>query len=279
MRKLLLTTLFCLSLAFPALADQQTTVLSENVTLEKAQVLLPSIDGSNEKTLEQSLNGLLRKKAGELAKSLGGGEVNYKVVLNRPSLVSVLLEGTNGNKKQYLGLNLDLTTGAEFSVQDFFVDMDALRNVVGDYKNVLFSEEGFYVRAEAGAAYDKFVPYADVLPYLRIGEAGRLLQVAKLTEQVAGKTLTLEHGGLFAIKLNANPSTGFGWQVIAPSEITRVGSTFTIPGKSNAVGTPGVEILFFAVTQPGTYNIKMEYKRSWEKFSLNTFNFTVVVKE
>jgi predicted secreted protein len=44
------------------------------------------------------------------------------------------------------------------------------------------------------------------------------------------------------------------------------------------MGAPGVEILVLAVTQPGTYNIRMDYKRSWEKMSLQSFNFTVIAE-
>ena len=44
------------------------------------------------------------------------------------------------------------------------------------------------------------------------------------------------------------------------------------------MGAPGVEIMVLAVTEPGTYNIRMDYKRHWEKLSLQSFNFTVIAE-
>lgn len=50
--KILLTTLLCLCLSLPVLADQQTTVLTEQTSVGKATATLPYIDGSNSAELE-----------------------------------------------------------------------------------------------------------------------------------------------------------------------------------------------------------------------------------
>ena len=73
--KILLTTILCLLLCLPAFADQQTTVLQENVTLGKASAALPFIDGSNDAAYEKQLNALIRQTATGLAKEVGGGSV------------------------------------------------------------------------------------------------------------------------------------------------------------------------------------------------------------
>ncbi len=279
--KILLTTLLCLSLCLPALADQQTTVLSQQTALGKAVATLPYIDGSNEVELEKQANSLVREAAAKLIKEVGGqGTLSYKVMLNRPSLVSLLLEADNGGRTACKGLNLDLTSGREFTVTDFFVDNDNVKTALGDYENVLFGETGFYISSGKNAAYSAFVPYGDLLSSLRIGDAGRLLQLARLTENAAGKTLHLPQSGLIALKLDSNPSTGYGWVMSCSSpNVSKVGSSFTIPrSDENRVGVPGVEILVLAVTRPGTYNVRMDYKRSWEKISLNSFSFTVVAE-
>ena len=257
--KILLTTLLCLCLSLPVLADQQTTVLTEQTSVGKATAMLPYIDGSNSAELEKQANALVRDAAAKLVKEVGGqGSVTYKVMLNRPSLVSLLLEADNGGRKAYTGLNLDLTTGKEFEVTYFFVDNDNVKNALGNYDNVLFGE----------------------VTSLRIGEAGRLLQLAKITDKAAGKTLRLPASGLMALKLDSNPSTGYGWQFSCSSPaVSKVGSSFTIPrADEERMGAPGVEILVLAVTKPGTYNIRMDYKRSWEKMSLQSFNFIVIAE-
>lgn len=279
--KILLTTLLCLALCLPVFADQQTTVLRQETSVGKAQAVLPYIDGSNSVDFEKKANGLILAAAQDLARQVGGGSIDYEVTLNRPSLVSVLLTATNGSKHAYRGLNLDLTTGAEFSVTDFFVNNDTVKDALHGYENILFAESGLLCSRGKYEPYDALaVPYSQVLPSIRIGEAGRIMQVARLTASASKKTLVLEKGGLIALKLDANPSTGYSWAMSCASpNVQKVGSSFTIPrAEEERVGTPGVEIMFLNVQQPGTYNIKMEYKRPWEKLSLDSFSFTVIVQ-
>ena len=278
--KTLLTSIILLLLALPALADQRTTVLQEQATLGRATAVLPYIDGSNDVAYEKQLNALIRDTASKLTKEVGGGSVAYTMKLNRPSLVSLELIATNGGRVAHAGLNLDLTTGKEFTVTDFFVDKEQVQQALGDYARVLFAEEGFYLQQKKYGAYDEFVPYAKLLDHMRIGEAGRIMQVARLTAAASGKTLVLERPGLVALKLDANPSTGYGWQLNASSAaVTKVGSSFTIPREEEArVGTPGTEILFLNVQEPGSYTVTMEYKRPWERISLDKFSFTILVQ-
>ncbi|MBR6636103.1 MAG: protease inhibitor I42 family protein, partial [Phascolarctobacterium sp.] len=62
--------------------------------------------------------------------------------------------------------------------------------------------------------------------------------------------------------------------------IKNVGSSFIMPrGDDQRTGMPGVEILVFTAQEPGTYNLKLDYKRPWERIGIDSFNFTVVVKE
>lgn len=277
--KILLSTIILLLFYLPCFADQQTTVLQERAALGKVSATLPYIDGSNDVGLEKKANALIRETANKLAKEVGGS-ISYEVKLNRPSLVSLLLTADNGQEKAYAGLNIDLTTGQQFYVTDFFIDNEQVKNALGDYEKVLFGEDGFYLQEKKYGAYERFVPYAELLSYMRIGEAGRIMQVARVTSAAAGKTLIMAKAGLLALKLDANPSAGYGWQMNTNSaNVNIVGSSFTIPREEEArVGTPGVEIMFLNVQQPGTYTIKMEYKRPWEKISLDNFTFTVVVK-
>lgn len=276
--KLLITTFLCLMLALPAWADQQTTVLSEQTKLGKTESVLPYLDGATDTALEQEANSLIRTTAAELQKR-NGGSVSYQVMLNRPSLVSLLLTATNGSQQAYEGLNIDLTTGKEFTVTDFFVANDAVKAAVGDYSNVLFSEEGLLVRSKKGVAYEKLVPYSELTTSLRIGDAGRIMQIARLTAKAEGKTLHIPESGLVALKLDSNPSTGYGWEMSCSSTaVSKVGSSFTIPSGTpeKMVGVPGTEIIVLAVTQPGSYKVTMTYKRPWEKLSLKSFSFTVI---
>ena len=278
---LLAAAALCLICAAPVGADQQTTVLSERTKLKNAVCELPYIDGSNNETLEKQANNLLRETARSLVEKVGGaGSLGYRVTLNRPSLISILLEAHNGGRTAYKGLNLDLTSGREFGIGEFFMNSSEMDALLEGSRDILYSEDGLLLAARQNGAYDGLLPYSELLPYLRIGEAGRILQIARLTRACDGKTLKLRRGGLLAFKLDANPSSGYGWNFTADEGVTKVGSSFIMPKATDQrVGTPGVEIIFLAVKSGGTHVIEMSYKRPWERLVIDSFKLTVEVEE
>lgn len=281
--KILLTAVLCMLLCVPAFADQRTTVLSQPISSAKNTGVIPYIDGSNEDTLEKQANGILNDKAQELLRMTGGGTVSYDVKLNRPSMVSVLLKAQGNGKTVYQGVNIDLTTGQEFSLGDFFSETDELKKALGNYTDILFGETGLYLRNGGSGEYTGFVSYAKLLPSMRIGSAGRLVQIAKLTQNAADKVLHIKSGNLMALKLDSNPSTGYRWDVVldkaAEGKIQKVGSSFIMPREDERTGVTGTEILVLAALEAGEYNVNLEYKRPWEKQGFNKFSFKVVVEE
>ena len=270
-----------------AWADQPTTVLTETRTAGGVALDVPVLDGVNNETFQQSANQLLSEAAQDTARKTGRqGKVTYEVTLNRPSLVSILFKGTNGGHAYYRALNIDLTTGREFTPDTFFFNNDARKALLGaKTENTLFTEEGIALSAKNGAPYDRLYSYGQLMPMARIGEIGRLLTVWKLTESSNGNTLTVRPGSLLAIKLSANPSTGFQWVPVITGGVdkglTKVGSTFAIPHDTpeGQTGTPGTEVQFYTAQQPGTYTLKLSYERPWEKMSaFRTCLVTVIVK-
>ncbi len=272
------TALLLCSTAVPAFADQYTTVVTDSVTLGKGTAELPLIDGSNDTAAETLANELIKTTAQNLLKN--GGTLDYKITLNRPSLLSLVMTVTNNGQISCQGLNIDLTSGREFAVTDFFMDNDHMKTLVPDYSNVLFGEEGLYLRDAQGGSYDKLVPYSTLQGDMRIGNAARILQIAKITGKSAGKTLVLDAPGLVALKLDSNPSTGYGWELGSKNANVRlVGKSFNMPSSNdNRVGTPGEEIIFLTIDAPGTYDVRMDYKRSWERMAVKNMTFKVVVK-
>ena len=276
---LLLAMLFCSSV----FADQYTTVLTMQTKCAKATGFLPYIDGASEMEYAVKANGLIINKMREMVKKVGNkGTFSYSVQLNRPSVVSFLLKAQNEDKEYYQAMNLDLTNGHEISIYDFFVNEDSFNKVLENYESFLFTDDGIFLRDNTGEKYNKFVPFSKILTSVRIGQAGRLFQIAKLTRKSEDKILSIKKNNLFAIKLNSNPTTGFRWDADLPTDgqIIKVGSSFIIPRQEEErVGVPGSEILFFYAAVPGKYDIKMNYKRSWEKHSIDGFNFIVNVRE
>lgn len=283
MKTFFVTLLLCLSMGISAFADQDTTVLTMQTKCAKATGYLPFLDGTNEPDYAHKANGLIMKTMREMVKTVGNaGTFSYSVQLNRPSLVSVLLKVQNKDKECYQALNLDLTNGQDFTVFDFFVNDNVINEVLGKYESFLFTEDGVFLRDKKWEKYSKFIPFSKILTSVRIGQAGRLFQIAKLTRDSENKMLSIKKNRLFAIKLDSNPTTGFKWDAELPADgkIIKVGSSFIIPRQEEErVGVPGSEILFFSPVVAGKYDIKMNYKRSWEKHYIDSFNFTVNVRE
>ena len=280
--------LFCHSV----FADQPTTVLTEIRGGKQNTMEVPFIDGANDEVFQQSANHVLKSAAEHVADKVGKqGKVTYVVTLNRPSLVSVLLKGSNGNRSYYRAVNIDLTSGREFSLDDFFFGGEEREKLLGKHQeNVLFTDEGIVLaekkgaELKEGAAFERKMSYQELLPLARIGDIGRLLTVWKLTEKSDGKTLAVKQGDLFAFKLGANPSTGFQWihTVTGGAEngLIKTGSSFVIQHTQQAqVGTPGTEFQFYAAQAPGTYKLNLTYQRPWEKGKgIRECNVTIIVE-
>ena len=93
--------LFCQSV----FADQPTTVLTELKSGKQVTLEIPVIDGANDEVFQRSANHVLRNAAEDVADKVGKkGNVTYEVTMNRPSLISVLLKGTNGGRLYYRGV-------------------------------------------------------------------------------------------------------------------------------------------------------------------------------
>ena len=272
-----------LGLSTVAFAEQPTTVFSKVVATKNMQGEIPEIDGLRYTNLQKSVNGILNSKVKDLLAQVGGsGTVSYEVKLNRPSLVGILLKATNGGTA-YQAVNLDMTTGNEFSIRDFVGEGNAVHEILGAYEGVLFADNGIYTRTSSGAAYSNFVSYSKLFPLLRTGEAGRLLTVYGLTRAVEDKVVTVKAGELLALQLESNRTTGYSWFVEGngyAGQFYELGRSYVLPGNAanNRTGMPGLEIIVFGAQEPGEYKVNMEYKRAWEKGSgFDKFSFTVKV--
>jgi len=283
--KALLSACFCFLLAVPAFADQRTTVLTQNVTIGSAKAAIPYIDGNLAVDTEKMANNIIAEKCKGVLKRFGNkGELSYTITLNRPSIVSVLLRGSYDGRTIYEGVNVDLTSGKEFNVNEFFVNSDRIKATFDKTESILFAEKGIYKRSRSGENYESFVPYRAILPDLRIGEAGRIMQIARLTRNAEGKVLRVSEGSVFAMKLDCNPSTGYGWSLkqteAIKGNIVKIGSSFVMPSANDTrVGTPGTDISMYAVGAAGVYDICMEYKRPWETYVQQKLQFKLIVEE
>ncbi|MDG2306512.1 MAG: protease inhibitor I42 family protein [Candidatus Binatia bacterium] len=79
-------------------------------------------------------------------------------------------------------------------------------------------------------------------------------------------SMTVSAGEQFDIRLPANPSTGFRWQVGSIDEkVVRLVDTRYDAKVTDAVGAGGTDIFSFVGVASGRGNIKLVYLRPWEK--------------
>ncbi len=96
------------------------------------------------------------------------------------------------------------------------------------------------------------------------------------------KVLRLAPEKIFTLTLEANPSTGFSWQLVKISDQTVLEFVKKeyLATASNLVGVPGKEVWTFKTLAAGQATINLEYRRVWEKDvpAAKTEEFSIFVK-
>lgn len=267
-------------LASAAFAEQPATVYSRVVTGSVSGVI-PETDGLDNVDLQKSANRVLNDAAGNLAGQLGSCNLSYTVTLNRPTVVGILLKAENASGVLYKGLNIDLTSGKEMPLTEIFRSGETFTGITGSYNDALLYEDGLHLRDAAGSAYTRVVPYKDLLPAVRAAAASRILPVIKMTRAVEERLVPVKPGALLAVKLDANRSTGYSWQVHASdaASVYEIGRSYLMPiNMDSQTGVMGSEIIFLAVQNPGNYKVTMEYKRGWEMMGVQQFSFDIAAQ-
>jgi predicted secreted protein/putative hemolysin len=93
----------------------------------------------------------------------------------------------------------------------------------------------------------------------------------------SGGTFSIESGRAFAISLDENPTTGYGWVLSLPGGITQDSESFEPPAEG-LVGAGGVRTWTMHGEAPGSYEITAEYIRSWETGAEPAANFSVTIE-
>jgi len=81
-----------------------------------------------------------------------------------------------------------------------------------------------------------------------------------------GQEIELGEGKLLVVRLQANPSTGYGWQMAEPGHelILRQAGVVEFEPESDLLGAPGTQILRFESVREGDSTLMLEYRRPWE---------------
>jgi inhibitor of cysteine peptidase len=139
---------------------------------------------------------------------------------------------------------------------------------------------------------DRYRPALAALLFVAVGlalalAAARLVPTAsppelQVTDRDDGGSVRIARGGSLVVALASNPSTGYAWTV---SERTGSGlvltgpATYLPPGSTApVVGAPGTEVLRFDAVSAGTYELRLEYRRSFEPNAAPERTFRVTVQ-
>jgi inhibitor of cysteine peptidase len=119
-----------------------------------------------------------------------------------------------------------------------------------------------------------------VLALLAFGLAATAPPVT-LTDRDSGRSVTLGVGQTLAIRLPANPTTGYQWTAAAVGSRALVagGAGRYVGPASGALGAGGTEVFTYRGVAPGTAHLAFGYARSWEHVApAQRAAFTVVVR-
>jgi inhibitor of cysteine peptidase len=106
----------------------------------------------------------------------------------------------------------------------------------------------------------------------------------QMTDENNGKTVTVKAGQAIVLRLSANPTTGYGWEVgpVDASLLAQKGGKIYEPASQDkpVVGGGGLEIFEFTALQKGETTLKLVYHRAWEKDvpAARTFQVTIEIE-
>jgi inhibitor of cysteine peptidase len=95
-----------------------------------------------------------------------------------------------------------------------------------------------------------------------------------------GRGLELTEGQTLVVRLQANPSTGYGWQVVEPEagEILLQTDDGEFQPESNLLGAPATQVLRFEPVHEGETTLKLEYRRPWGPAAEPAHEFGLLVR-
>lgn len=115
---------------------------------------------------------------------------------------------------------------------------------------------------------------------LAVAQAARAAEPAKeakakawpalvLTDESKLQVVVVPAGRRIEIRLPSNITTGYSWVIgeLTPGPIKPLGKVQYVPGKKaeGRLGVGGTSVLALVATEPGKANLRLEYRRPWEK--------------
>jgi inhibitor of cysteine peptidase len=102
-------------------------------------------------------------------------------------------------------------------------------------------------------------------------------QMYSVDESSNGREVVLQLGQPLQVNLNENASTGFRWTVHRKPEILRESGEI-VDGPKGPPGKSGARTFSFEALRPGSGELELEYRRSWEKTAKPARTFKLLVR-
>ncbi|MBT8491085.1 MAG: protease inhibitor I42 family protein [Deltaproteobacteria bacterium] len=101
-----------------------------------------------------------------------------------------------------------------------------------------------------------------------------------LTEKDNGTQVQVTHGDIVKLRLEANPSTGYSWQITEnnPELLKPLGKPEYEESEHTLIGQVEHQIFRFKAVSPGTAMLKLLYYREWEKGKAPEKSYRVTVE-
>jgi len=102
----------------------------------------------------------------------------------------------------------------------------------------------------------------------------------EIGDKDSGKMIDLKKGDLLDVVLRENPTTGYGWDVISKVEpcLKKHGGP-DYKADNKMVGSGGRITFHYIASAKGKTQLKLAYKRSWEKFPpIKTYKVNVRIR-
>ena len=111
---------------------------------------------------------------------------------------------------------------------------------------------------------------------------GPVPREVQLTAADNGSEIELKKNQALVITLEANPTTGYTWDVVGPrdEQVLRQVGEIEFKPESDLIGAGGVQIIRFEVVNAGRASLKLIYHRPWETDvePLKTFAIQVLAR-
>jgi inhibitor of cysteine peptidase len=125
-----------------------------------------------------------------------------------------------------------------------------------------------------------WIAFALLLPMILLGALVSPAGAVGLSAAENGEHVTVKVGEDVAIRLDANPASGYSWRLanVDPTILRQQGA-YQFEENSNKIGLVALQVMHFQTLRPGSTFLTLLYRRAWDTDAeaIQTYTLTVEV--